>query len=81
MSQSCDGLHLNGVPLLQGVVQYSRGVHHLLSIKKQKFWIKSKYLKYRQPRNFPTELQADNELGSVPASGGICSPCDPQTGT
>lgn len=29
MSQSRDGLHLNGVPLLQGVVQYSRGVHHL----------------------------------------------------
>lgn len=39
MSQSCDGLHLNGVPLLQGVVQNSRGVHHLLPMKEQKFGI------------------------------------------
>ena len=29
VSQSGDGLHLDGVPLLQGVVQDTRGVHHL----------------------------------------------------
>lgn len=39
MSQSCDGLHLNGVPLLQGVVQYPWGVHHLLPIKKAECYI------------------------------------------
>lgn len=29
VSQSRDGLHLNGVPLLQRVVQDTGGVHHL----------------------------------------------------
>ena len=29
VSQSCDGLHLDGVPLLQRVVQDTGGVHHL----------------------------------------------------
>lgn len=29
VSQSCDGLHLDGVSLLQGVVQDARSVHHL----------------------------------------------------
>lgn len=33
MSQSRDGLHLNGVPLLKGVVQYPRGVYHLVPHK------------------------------------------------
>lgn len=32
VSQSSDGLHLDGVPLLQGVVQDTGGVHHLRSI-------------------------------------------------
>lgn len=47
MSQSRDGLHLNGVPLLQGVVQYAWGVHHLLPHKSaEHYWIsQTKYLK------------------------------------
>lgn len=46
VSQSRDGLHLDGVPLLQGVVQDAGGVHHLQkdsewrSCQKQTAWWK-----------------------------------------
>lgn len=33
VSQSRDGLHLDGVPLLQRVVQDTGGVHHLHTVK------------------------------------------------
>ncbi len=39
VSQSRDGLHLDGVPLLQGVVQDTGGVHHL-----HKVWNNTLYI-------------------------------------
>lgn len=69
VSQSRDGLHLDGVPLLQRVVQDAGCVHHLQPNTKH---------------SAPLQEQRSAAICSsrvVPASGGICSPCDPRTET
>lgn len=54
VSQSRDGLHLDGVPVLQGVVQDTGGVHHLHTRETCRL-----YMDYRSMYTGPTFIQSN----------------------